>query len=313
MTAQDVTITAGDITLAGTYTSPDSTGPHPAALILAGSGPLDRDGNASRIPLNVSRDLARMLAAHGWASLRFDKRGVGASSGDYLRAGFYDEIDDAAAALAWLVSRPDVSTVVVIGHSVGATIASELAVRQESVDGIVLLSVTAQTGESTLTWQAAQIAPTLPAPARALLRLMRTDVLRQQRKAIDRIMRTDGDVQRIQGAKVNTRWMREFITYDPTPTLRRISVPVLAMTGSKDVQVDPADVHAVAGLAPDVEAHVLDDVDHILRHEPREVSNVRRYRKQAAQPMDATVERLLLDWLQRHASASSTGSLTAQE
>lgn len=313
MTAQDVTITAGDITLAGTYTSPDSTEPHPAALILAGSGPLDRDGNASRIPLNVSRDLARMLAAHGWASLRFDKRGVGASSGDYLRAGFYDEIDDAAAALAWLVSRPNVSTVVVIGHSVGATIASELAVRQESVDGIVLLSVTAQTGESTLTWQAAQIAPTLPAPARTLLRLMRTDVLRQQRKAIDRIMRTDGDVQRIQGAKVNTRWMREFITYDPTPTLRRISVPVLAMTGSKDVQVDPADVHAVAGLAPDVEAHVLDDVDHILRHEPREVSNVRRYRKQAAQPMDATVERLLLDWLQRHASASSTGSLTAQE
>jgi pimeloyl-ACP methyl ester carboxylesterase len=245
--------------------------------------------------------------------LRFDKRGVGASSGDYLRAGFYDEMGDAQAALDWLVSRPDVSTVVVIGHSVGASMASELAVRQESVDGIVLLSVTAQTGRCTLTWQAEQIAPTLPAPARALLRLMRTDVLRQQRKAIDRIMRTDGDVARVQGAKINARWMREFITYDPAPTLRRIRVPVLAMTGSKDVQVDPADVHVVADLAPDVEAHVLEDVDHILRHEPREVSNVRRYRKQVAQPIDPAVERVLLDWLQRRASESSTGPLTARE
>jgi pimeloyl-ACP methyl ester carboxylesterase len=260
---------------------------------------LDRDGNARRMPLTLSRDLARMLAANGWASMRFDKRGVGSSSGDYLRAGFYDEMADAEAVLAWLGSRPEVSTVVVIGHSVGATMASELAVRHDAIDGVVMLSATAQTGENTLTWQAARIAPTLPAPARALLRLMRTDVLRQQRKAIDRIMRTDGDVERIQGAKINARWMREFITYDPAPTLRRLRVPVLAMTGSKDVQVDPADVHAVADLAQDVEAHVIEDVDHILRHEPREVSNVRRYRKQVAQPIDATVERLLLDWLQR--------------
>ena len=302
MRTQDVTITAGDITVAGTYTTPDSTGPRPAALVLAGSGALDRDGNARRIRLNLSRDLAHTLAAHGWASIRFDKRGVGASTGDYLRAGLYDELADAEAVLEWLASRRDVSTVVVIGHSIGATMATELAVRHKTVDGVVLLSVTAQTGENTLTWQAAQIAPTLPAPARALLRLMRTDVLRQQRKALDRIMRTKGDVERIQGAKINARWMREFITYDPEQTLRRIRVPVLAMTGSKDVQVDPADVHVVADLVPDAQAHVLEDVDHILRHEPRDVSNVRRYRQQVARPIDAEVERLLVEWLQHHTS-----------
>jgi pimeloyl-ACP methyl ester carboxylesterase len=302
VTTQDVTITAGDVTLAGTYTTPDSAGPHPGALVLAGSGPLDRDGNARRIRLNLSRDLARTLDANGWASLRFDKRGVGSSTGDYLQAGFYDELADAEAALKWLASRPDVSSVVVIGHSIGATMATELAVRNEAVDGVVLLSVTAQTGENTLTWQAAQIAPTLPAPARALLRLMRTDVLRQQRKALDRIMRTKGDVERIQGAKVNARWMREFIAYDPGPTLRRIRVPVLAMTGSKDVQVDPADVHVVAEVVAGAQAQVIDDVDHILRHEPRDVSNVRRYRKQAAQPIDAEVERRLVEWLQHHTS-----------
>ena len=110
----------------------------------------------------------------------------------------------------------------------------------------VLLAVTAQTGERTLTWQAEQIAPTVPAVARLLLRLMRTDVGRQQRKALDRLATTTRDVERIQGAKVNARWMREFIAYDPLPTLRRVTVPVLALTGSKDVQVNPDDLRTIA-------------------------------------------------------------------
>ena len=237
---------SGDVTLAGTFTTPDGPGPHPTALLLAGSGPLDRDGNARRLPLNLSRDLARMLAEHGWASVRYDKRGVGTSTGQYLPTGFYDELDDAEAVLGWLRGRPDVSTIVPVGHSAGASMAAELAVRHDTVDGAVLLAATAKTGEQTLIWQASQIDPTLPALARGLLRLLRTDVARQQRKALDRITATDADVARIQGAKINARWMREFIAYDPVPALRSIAVPTLAMTGSKDVQVDPDDIATIA-------------------------------------------------------------------
>ena len=297
---EEFAVAAGDVTVSGTYAMPDTPGPYPAALILAGSGPLDRDGNVRRLHLNLSRDLAHMLAEHGWASVRYDKRGVGASTGDYLPTGFYDERDDAEAVLEWLLARPEVSMVVPVGHSVGATLAAELAARRDgSLDGVVLLAVTAQTGEDTLVWQAAQIAPTLPRIARALMRLLRTDVLRQQRKALDRIMATTGDVARIQGARVNARWMREFIAYDPAPTLSRITVPVLAMTGSKDIQVDPGDIASIAALLPSAQTHVLPDVDHILRHEPRPVSDVRRYRKQAQQPIDSSVGSLLIAWLQR--------------
>lgn len=251
------------------------------------------------MPLNLSRDLARMLAEAGWASVRYDKRGVGASTGDYLSAGLYDELADAEAVLGWLASRPDVSMVVPVGHSLGASLAAELAARDDRVDAAVLLAVTAQTGERTLTWQAEQIAPTLPAVARVLLRLMRTDVARQQRKALDRIKRTEGDVARIQGAKVAARWMREFIAYDPLPMLSRITVPVLAMTGSKDVQVRCDDLRTVASVVPSAETHVLADVDHILRVEQRPVSDVRRYKKQLAQPIAPVLEQRLLDWLQR--------------
>lgn len=297
MRSHEITVDVRDAVLSGTYATPDGPGPHPTALLLAGSGPLDRDGNARRIELNVSKDLAVLLAESGWASVRFDKRGVGASTGDYLSTGLYDELADAEAVLGWMAAHPDVSIVVPIGHSLGATLAAELAARHDSVAAAGLLAITAQTGEQTLTWQAAQIAPTLPAVARAVLRIMRTDVLRQQRKTIDRLSRSEADVERIQGAKVNAKWMREFIAYDPLPTLRSISVPVLAMTGSKDVQVNPDDIHTVAAIVPGAQAHVLPDVDHILRHEPQPVSDVRRYKKQAVQPIAPSVQQTLQSWL----------------
>lgn len=294
-----VTIPAGSTTLAGALRRPAGDGPYAAALVLAGSGPLDRDGNVKRMRLNLSADLAALLASHGWASLRFDKRGVGDSPGDYLATGFYDELDDADAAYRWLASRPDVDGVVVIGHSVGATFATELAARHPDLAGVGALALTASTGEETLVWQAEQIAGSLPRLASALLRLMRTDVLRQQRTTLDKIRRSDADVMRIQGARVNARWMREFMAYDPGPTLQRVTVPMLALTGSKDVQVDPDGIAKVASLVPSAETHVLADVDHLLRHEPAPTSDVRRYRTQVRRPIAEPVVAHLVEWLTR--------------
>jgi pimeloyl-ACP methyl ester carboxylesterase len=294
-----VTVPTGSTTLAGALRRPAGEGPWPAALLVAGSGPLDRDGNIRRMRLNLSADLAALLESLGWASLRFDKRGVGDSAGDYLATGFYDELDDADAAYRWLASHPDVDGVVVIGHSAGATFATELAVRHSELAGVVALALTAATGEETLVWQAEQIAGSLPRLASVLLRIMRTDVLRQQRATLDKIRGSDADVMRIQGARVNSRWMREFMAYDPKPTLQRVTVPMLALTGSKDVQVDPDGIEKVASLVPSAEAHVLADVDHLLRHEPAATSDVRRYRAQVRRPIAEPVVAHLTDWLQR--------------
>jgi len=300
MQEDHITFTSGTATLAGTFTSPDTTGPHATALLIAGSGPLDRDGNHKRLKLNVSRDLATELADSGWASLRFDKRGTGESQGDYHRTGFYDELADVEAALDFLDQRDDVSQIVAIGHSAGAIQAGELAARYRTLAGCVLLSTSAKNGDETLRWQAAEMQDVIvPTPIKTLLKLFRTSVLKQQAKAIDKIMKTTGDVERIQLAKVNAKWMREYITHDPLPAVCDAKVPLLAITGTKDVQVDSADIQTILEIAPKgTEAYAIPDVDHILRHEPADISNPRNYGKQLAKPIDGRVMSAVMDWLQ---------------
>ncbi len=90
-----VVTTDDDVELVGELTSPESAGSHPAALILSGSGPLDRDSNMPEQKLDIANALASALAARGVASLRYDKRGVGESGGDYLVTGFDQETSDA--------------------------------------------------------------------------------------------------------------------------------------------------------------------------------------------------------------------------
>lgn len=298
MKQTDSTFRSGDVEIAGTFVRPDVDTPRPAALILHGSGPLDRDGNIKRFPLGVSKDLAALLTENGVASYRYDKRGIGQSGGDYLSTGFYEEIEDAEAAYQWLAAREEVSDVFVIGHSVGATIASELGARHGELLGVICLAMTAKTGRETLAWQTQQMKDhIIPRPVKAVLRVFGTDVVKQQRKAMAKLEASESDVMRVQMQKMNAKWMREFIAYDPTGTLGRVAVPMLAITGSKDVQVDPSDLDLIEDLVGVVETHALEDVDHILRHETAEISNPRFYRKQFAKPIDPRVIDVIANWI----------------
>jgi len=301
-----VAVPSDTVTLAGAFAMPGSAGPFPTALLLAGSGPLDRDGNHKRIKLNLSRDLASTLAGSGWASLRLDKRGVRESGGDYLSMGLFDELADAEAALAWLQERGNVGPVVVIGHSAGSLLAGELAARDSDIAGAILLSASAKNGEETLRWQGAQISDHIvPKPVAALLRLFRTSVVKQQDKAIAKLKATTTDTARIQLSKVNAKWMREYIAYDPLPVLRRARVPMLAITGSKDVQVDPADLATIETATASTETLSVEGVDHILRREERPISNPRNYSKQIKKPVDPRVTDAITRWLSEHWPSAS--------
>ena len=113
---------SGGVDLAGSVLLPPAGQPvRAAAVIIAGSGPINRYGDAPRAPLSVSRNLAASLAGGGIATLRYDKRGVGASGGEFLGAGLSDNIDDARAALAAVAddTRCAGAPLFLIGHSEG--------------------------------------------------------------------------------------------------------------------------------------------------------------------------------------------------
>lgn len=291
---RDVQILNGDVVLAGSLTEPlgERRG---SALIVPGSGPINRDADHKRMPLGVSRDMATALAAVGIASLRYDKRGMAASGGDFLSAGFLDNVADAEAALEHVRTATGTRPIL-IGHSEGGAIATRLAAGRSDLAGVVLLAAMAHDGVTTMRWQAQRVATALPKFAAFVIKAFRIDVAKQQQKGFDKILASTTDTIRMQGQRVNAKWMREFLTYDPQPDLRTISVPVLAITGDKDLQVPSADLSVIASLVQGpVQTESFEHLTHLLRNDQHQPS-IARYKALIREPMEQTVLSRLTDW-----------------
>ena len=303
VTSENVIFDADGCMLAGTFIA--VAHPVAAALLITGSGKTNRDSDV-RLPGGlmlrgrITRACAEALAAAGVSTLRYDKRGVGASGGDYLSIGMPQRLADARAGLSWLADRCPDLPLIVLGHSEGTYYAAQLASESDGVAGVVLLSGSVRTGGDVLTYQTEQLADRLPASAKLILRLMRTDAVRSQRKNLAKIMSSSADIIRVQGTRVNARWIRDFVRYDPAPALARVTVPVLAITGGHDLQVPPADIEAIGALVRGpFEGHVEGDLSHMLRPDPGSVGP-RGYRRQARQPVSPEVPGIISAWVRRN-------------
>jgi uncharacterized protein len=290
-----VEIPAAGALLAGVLTGPDGDGCRPSALLINGSGPIDRDSAMPGMALGLGRPLAAALAEHGCLMLRYDKRGVGASGGDYLSTGFHDECRDASTALTALRAHPavDPDRVFVIGHSAGAVVAATLVRTPQPPAGYVLLAGAARPGEQVMAWQSDRIAATLPWPLRPLSPVL----VRRQARERDRIRRSTTDRHhRMPRSHLTDRWLREYMTHDPCPDLACIDRPVLAVTGSKDLHVDPADVARIGRLVTGpFDGEVPPDLTHILRRDPGP-PGLSRYRAQLTRPIDGWVTERIVAW-----------------
>lgn len=290
-----------EVELVGEAVVPD--GARAMLLLVPGSGPLDRDGDVRRLPLGIQRQLAEALAEQGFASIRWDKRGVGESTGDFLSAGLHDLVADAVA----VVRRAEEYglPVFVVGHSEGSAIAARLAVECPSVRGAVLLSPYARTGLEVLRWQARALAADIPGFARVIMRMLRTDLEKASEKNRQKLLRTTTDVARLGGVRVNARWHREFMAHDPADDLAAASQPMLALGGEYDLQSPPEDTLRIAELrdAPTT-ARVIEQLSHILR--PQSAPSLRSYRADVQAPIDARVVSAIGDWLDEVLGSSSS-------
>ncbi|MEV7045220.1 alpha/beta fold hydrolase [Amycolatopsis sp. NPDC051061] len=290
-----LTVPAADgLALAATLTLPAGPGPHPAVLCLPGSGKVDRDSNAGRVRMDLGRPLATTLARHGLASLRYDRRGAGATPGDWHTVGFLDNRADAEAALHALREHPDIRPhdVGVLGHSEGAVHAMWLAAHAP-VAAAAFVAGYARPGDQAVRWQGARLADALPRPVRPLLPVLRRVAARQ----LTRLAATTTDTARIGGVRINARWWREQLAHDPRPDLAGIRVPVLAVTGDKDTQVDPDDLDVIARLVPNgAETHRIPGLTHILRRTDGPAS-VFAYRRLLRSPVDDELLATIAHWL----------------
>ena len=144
----DVTIPANGFSIAGTMTSPPVMGRlrHPTVVLVAGAGPIDRDGMVAGIP--ILSQLAGALAEQGYLVVRYDKRAVGQSGGRSETVTQADYADDLVAIVKWLAKRDDVDDrrIAVAGHGEGAMIAMLAAEREKKIGSLVLMSASGSTG-----------------------------------------------------------------------------------------------------------------------------------------------------------------------
>jgi hypothetical protein len=278
---------AGHDRLAGTLTLPPGKGPFPAIVLIAGSGAHDRDETLfGHKPFRV---LADHLTREGMAVLRYDKRGVGASTGDYASATTADFAADADAAVRFLAARSDIDAhrIGLIGHSEGGLIAPIVANRNRKVAFVVLMAGSAVDGADLLEAQQKRIDEVMglggeelaqaSAEEARMIHIVRNAAnpaeaaaqLKAEADAEAERTGTPKGLAEARAAQLEGPWFRAFLAYDPAPALERLRIPVLALIGSKDVQVPPdQNLPALrAALAHDPRATVqeLPDLNHLFQ------------------------------------------------
>mgnify|MGYP001397573156 CR=1 FL=1 len=308
--SEDVTFenSTDGVTLAGTFTYPKGGSNLPAVILISGSGPNDRDCDyLQHKPFLV---IADFFTKNGIAVLRYDKRGIGQSTGNYRDATSVDFARDVEFAVAYLKSRNEINTdkIGLVGHSEGGIIAPMVAERSKDVRYIILMAGPTIKGDLLLLLQDRLISQSLGDPESDIAL---ADKINTQSYAIA------SDSTSIENVKTNLRahikntykdnpslrkpenmsedefieretrfytdnWTQFYIRYDPAKTLEKVNVPLLALFGSKDLQVPPRENAAVlerlARIKKNIEISIIPNLNHLFQEcetgSPREYKRI---------------------------------------
>jgi pimeloyl-ACP methyl ester carboxylesterase len=264
-----------NLTLAGTLTLPKGKGPFPAVILISGSGPQNRNEELlGHKPFLVISD---HLTKQGIAVLRYDDRGFGESTGNFAEATTLDFSKDVESAISFLNSRKEIDNnkIGLIGHSEGGIIAPLVAARSKDVGFIVLLAGSGIRGDQLLLLQGGLIERSMGKSEKEMEKsnsirkreleiVMNSEDPQSLRKDLQMYLDVALDENSnelvpegmtteqfifAQVSQISTPWMMYFVKHDPALVLEKVSCPVLAVNGEKDLQVPPKENLTAIGNA----------------------------------------------------------------
>jgi pimeloyl-ACP methyl ester carboxylesterase len=274
-TVEQVTVETPTGTLYGTLTTPRARSSMPIVLIIAGSGPTDRDGNSAVLkgPNNSLKLLAEGLAAHGVASLRYDKRGIGetgkammlAAQRDKIRLreedlSFETYIDDAVRWGVQLRADRRFSSLTVIGHSEGSLIGMVAAHRLGANAFVSIAGAGRPLPEIILEQVKSQLRPEFLKPTEDILAQL---VLGKRVESVPAELQI---IFRPSAQPYLISWLR----YDPLKEISKLRIPVLIVQGTTDIQARLADAQRLAAGNPGAKLLLIEGMNHVLKSVPNE-------------------------------------------
>jgi hypothetical protein len=257
-------------------TTPPDVDKPPVALLIAGSGTTDHDGNGPQVKPGTLKKLSEQLVARKIATLRYDKRGAGGWKPEFGKPEdfrFVNFVDDAAALVNYLRGSGKFSKVIVVGHSEGGLVGI-LTTRRVPVDRLVLLATAARRQGDLVK---AQLEKTVP-----------SDVFEPIAKAIDAIMAgqiVDPPPRGFSVAPSMQPGIASAFTEDPIEPLKKITEPTLIIGGGRDRQVARVDFAALSAASPVAKTLWLPDMNHVLVDVTDEADDIKAY-SDTERPLD---------------------------
>jgi hypothetical protein len=258
----------------------------PVALLIAGSGSTDHDGNGPQVKPATLKKLSEQLGARGIATLRYDKRGAGGWKPEFGKPEdfrFEDYVGDAASLVSHLRASAKFSKVVVIGHSEGGLVAI-LTARRVPVDKLVLLAVAARKQGDLLKAQ--------------LEKKLSPDKLAPLVKAIDGIMAGEIVDPPPPGLAIPPSLqpgIASAFTEDPIAPLQKIEEPILIVAGGKDSQLARLDFLALTTAASAAKTLWLPEMNHVLVDVTDDADDLAAYKPE--RPLDADMIAVIADFI----------------
>lgn len=227
----------------------------PLAIIINGSGPIDRNGNEMMTKNNSAKKLAEALAKKGIATFRYDKRTLKAQqlNIDEKDMRFDDFIDDAKAVIKRFSELPNYSSLYIIGHSQGSLVGMVAA--QEKADGFISIAGAGQTIDSLIVEQIGRQMPGLEESARTAFNELRANgKVKDYNQGLASLFK-----------KSIQPFMFSWMKYDPQQEIKKLEMPVLIINGDNDLQVNTNEAEKLKAAKPEAELVIIENMNHIYR------------------------------------------------